>query len=712
MIRTMAKPFWRGNLPALMVLFLFAAVAAPVSVSAGGALRADLKWVKSWGYQLQDADIQQLADSPYDLLVIDYARDGTDAGAYTAEEIRRIQHAGKLVLAYLSIGEAEDYRFYWKDGWKPGSPDFLGPENPDWEGNFKVRYWRKSWWRKALRPFLDRILAAGFDGVYLDIIDAYDYWRHHALKARRSAGLMARMVAKIGKYARSRAGSRFIVCPQNGVGLIDDAPAKWRRRYLEAVDCIGVEDLYFNVWSPQDQAYRLKMLAEFDRAGKKIFDVEYIPPGKYDDYAAVVEAHQPGVVPYAADPDRELDEMLVHAERPPLTDKMDLWRGQTLLRGANIYQRRVYPELDGPELLGSGSVGPPYSQADFDRLAAMGANLVVISHPGLYGEKPPFALDAAVRDHLDRLLEMAARADLFAVIALRTGPGRSEFTFLLEGLDRWFDERYLNDSLWQSQEAQDAWVRMWRYIAGRYRNNPVVVGYDLMVEPNANEVGSHAVTDALDIWDPAVFYQRYRASLYDWGPLYRRITAAVREVDSRTPILIGPMGYSAVDWMPYMEITGDSRTVYTVHQYAPEAYTHQQKPRRYKYPGRFDTDGDGSPERFDRAWMDILLETVDDFKRRHGVPAAVTEFGAMRWAPHAAAFLHDEMALFEQRGMNHAIWLWETSWQPYNRLEDAFNFRHGPSRRRHREGLGGELQDVIGSYWRRNRVRPSNVDFP
>nr|HID13007.1 hypothetical protein [Anaerolineae bacterium] len=43
-------------------------------------------------------------------------------------------------------------------------------------------------------------------------------------------------------------------------------------------------------------------------------------------------------------------------------DKWALWAGGTKLRGANIYQRRVYPELDGPTFMGPGPVGPPYTQ--------------------------------------------------------------------------------------------------------------------------------------------------------------------------------------------------------------------------------------------------------------------------------------------------------------------------------------------------------------
>ncbi|UCC62586.1 MAG: cellulase family glycosylhydrolase, partial [Anaerolineae bacterium] len=341
-------------------------------------------------------------------------------------------------------------------------------------------------------------------------------------------------------------------------------------------------------------------------------------------------------------------------------DKWALWMGSTQLRGANIYQRRVYPELDGSEFMGSGAVGPPYTQEDFDRLAAMGANYVNISHPGLFTETVPYTLDLGVQGNLDNLLIMIARADMLAVVSFRTGPGRSEFTFFWDEVGDWFDASYLNDSVWQDQAAQDAWVEMWRYTAQRYGDNPTVVGYDLMVEPNANEVGSDAMNDRLDIWDPAEFYADYGGTLYDWNQLYPRITAAIREVDSATPILIGGMGYSAVGWLPYLQPTGDPRTVYVVHQYAPFQYTHQSPDALdCTYPGWCDLDWDGDDDPFDQSWLEDLLLTVDAFTSTHGVPVAVNEFGVVRWVPGAAAFMNDEMALFEQRGMNHALWVWD-----------------------------------------------------
>jgi len=399
---------------------------------------------------------------------------------------------------------------------------------------------------------------------------------------------------------------------------------------------------------------------------------------------------------------------LTQPDAETVVDKWALWTEGTQLRGANIYQRRVYPELDGTEFLGPGPVGPPYTQEDFNRLAALGANYVNVSHPGLFAETPPYTLDQDLQDNLDNLLDMIAQADMFAVISFRTGPGRSEFTFFWDEVDDWFDESYLNDSMWQDQAAQDAWVDMWRYTAERYRDNPIVVGYDLMVEPNSNEVGSHALNDALDVWDPEEFYTTYRGTLYDWNQLYPRITATIREVDPDMPILIGGMGYSGLDWLPYLEPTGDPRTIYTAHQYEPHNYTHQDPGvQECSYSGTCDTDWDGEPDPFDWAWLNGRLATIDAFKATHDVPVAVNEFGVVRWAPNAHAFMDDQMDLFEQRGVNYALWVWETSWAPYAEEVDAFNFRHGPDSDNHADVESSDLMDVIVEYWGRNTIRPS-----
>jgi len=74
---------------------------------------------------------------------IDYSRDGTNEKRYQREEIEKIKENGIIPIAYVSIGEAENYRFYWKSEWDSVPPDWLGEENPEWHGNYAVKYWYK-----------------------------------------------------------------------------------------------------------------------------------------------------------------------------------------------------------------------------------------------------------------------------------------------------------------------------------------------------------------------------------------------------------------------------------------------------------------------------------------------------------------------------------------------------------------------------------------
>lgn len=386
--------------------------------------------------------------------------------------------------------------------------------------------------------------------------------------------------------------------------------------------------------------------------------------------------------------------------------KWQLWSEGTRLRGANIYQRRVYPELDGPTFMGPGPAGPPFVQADFDKLAELGANYVNISHPGIFSEQPPFQLDQEIFDNLENLVQMIGNADMFAVISFRTGPGRSEFTFFWGGED-WFDDSYYNDTIWTDQAAQTAWIEMWQETARRFKDNPYVVGYDLMVEPNSNEVW-------LDLWDQREFYTQYGGTSYDWNQLYPYVISGIREVDGNTPVLTGAMGYSGVPWLPYMTVIGDERTVYMFHQYAPHLYTHQETWVNLSYPGYMDADYDGRNEYVDKFWLESYLSQMDDFINITGggnIVVGCNEYGLVRWAPGAAVFMDDLMDLFEQRGINYALWIWSTSYEEFVTEVNAFNFRFGPDPNNVQDLESSDLISVILSYWNQNTHRPSNVTF-
>ncbi len=333
-----------------------------------------------------------------------------------------------------------------------------------------------------------------------------------------------------------------------------------------------------------------------------------------------------------------------------INEKFDLWRGRTYLRGANIWQKRVTSDDE----MGPGPVGPPYSDQDLRRLSAWGANYVNISHPGIFTERAEYQIDEAVFRNLDDLIAKAERAGLFVVVSYRTGPGRNEAVFGGE-------EGPALSKVWKNKSAQNAWVEMWRETARRLKDRKNVVGYDLMVEPDTKKFGV-------------------------WNRLASRITQAIREIDPTTPILIGGADWSTVGSLDSLQLTGDARTVYTVHQYEPYAYSHQE----------------GRNAGFTSNQLDQLYNRIADFRAKNGVSVAINEFGVVRFAPNADQFLATQMAMIEKFGANHALWLWETS---FTLNYDEFNVRRGPDPNNHTDVEDSALIEAVKADWSNNVIQ-------
>lgn len=133
-------------------------------------------------YSSKNDFINSITNTSYDLLIMDYF---FDEDTFTIQEINNLREKSiggeRLLIAYMSIGEAEDYRYYWNNSWNSEKPSWLMAENPNWKGNYKVKYWDPEWQSVIYGnpdAYLDKIIRGGYDGVYLDIIDAYEYFEN------------------------------------------------------------------------------------------------------------------------------------------------------------------------------------------------------------------------------------------------------------------------------------------------------------------------------------------------------------------------------------------------------------------------------------------------------------------------------------------------------------------------------------------------------
>jgi cysteinyl-tRNA synthetase len=129
-------------------------------------------------YPTKQAFVDAVKATNYDYIIMDFFYNEEEFTSAQIAELKQKANGGKrLLICYMSIGEAEDYRYYWESTWAVGNPSFIVKENPNWPGNYNVKYWEPEWQNIIFgndNSYLKNILDAGFDGVYLDIIDAFE----------------------------------------------------------------------------------------------------------------------------------------------------------------------------------------------------------------------------------------------------------------------------------------------------------------------------------------------------------------------------------------------------------------------------------------------------------------------------------------------------------------------------------------------------------
>lgn len=113
----------------------------------------------------------------YDILIIDAFYNGTQLTKNEVNSLKVKQNGGKrLVIAYMNIGAAEKFRYYWKDDWKLHSPNWLKKKYDGYDDEIWVKYWKKDWQEiiySGEDSYTQRILDSGFHGIYLDNVEAY-----------------------------------------------------------------------------------------------------------------------------------------------------------------------------------------------------------------------------------------------------------------------------------------------------------------------------------------------------------------------------------------------------------------------------------------------------------------------------------------------------------------------------------------------------------
>ena len=113
----------------------------------------------------------------FDLVIIDAFWNDDLLTATEVASLKTKANGGKrLVVSYMDIGSAENYRYYWKDSWKLHCPNWLKKKYDGYKDEIWVKFWVKEW--KDIiygnpESYTQKLLNCGFDGAYLDNVEAF-----------------------------------------------------------------------------------------------------------------------------------------------------------------------------------------------------------------------------------------------------------------------------------------------------------------------------------------------------------------------------------------------------------------------------------------------------------------------------------------------------------------------------------------------------------
>ena len=259
----------------------------------------DWSSVHDFLYQLQHADPDRIGKTAFDLIVVPISTAGSSPAVIPT--LKNSSGGPKLVLCYMSIGQTENYRWYWDPDWIANPPAWLDLPDEVWAGDYWVHYWDPDWQRIIYGSddsYIDQIIALGFDGVYLDRVDAYWYYQDQGRTT--AAQEMVDFILDFTAYARKKHPG-FGVFPQNAEELGPLFPD-----YLDAMTGIGVEDLYYGYprdhepSPPEWTAEREAILDQWVAAGKLVLTIDYTArPEQIAD--AYYRAWSHGYIPYVTD---------------------------------------------------------------------------------------------------------------------------------------------------------------------------------------------------------------------------------------------------------------------------------------------------------------------------------------------------------------------------------------------------------------------------
>jgi uncharacterized protein (TIGR01370 family) len=208
------------------------------------------------------------------------------------------------VVGYLTVGEinntSPDFARFKKSG-------VLVDENKNWPGSWRVDLRKKEWRSYIVDALVPRVIAQGFDGIFIDTIDTAEYLRDIAKIPNAVEGAVE-LIKDIRKHH-----PKIVIVLNNGLSLLDQVG--------NVIDALLVEDIFtsynfetkqYGLASPEHKAARMTPAKQFhEKFHKPVLALDYLKETDTEGIKRVAnEARAQGFVPYISDID--LDTIFFH----------------------------------------------------------------------------------------------------------------------------------------------------------------------------------------------------------------------------------------------------------------------------------------------------------------------------------------------------------------------------------------------------------------
>lgn len=183
------------------------------------------------------------------------------------------------------------------------------------------------------------------------------------------------------------------------------------------------------------------------------------------------------------------------------------------------------------------------TREDIEFIASTGANTIRLpfhykqftdeDYMGLTADQDGFA-------RIDSTISWCRANNLYLILDMHDAPGGQTGDNI--------DDSYGYPWLFESETSQRLFCDIWRKIADYYKNETIILGYDLINEPIAP------------------YFENMEELNGKLEPLYKRVTKVIREVDTNHIILIGGAQWNG-NFKPLKDATFDDKIMYTCHRY-------------------------------------------------------------------------------------------------------------------------------------------------